>query len=62
MTPDRKTRLDDETLATALAVLGDDTGGEPQIGHTGAEKAKPADAGDDDASPSPGARPERNAD
>jgi len=43
MTPNDKTRLDDETLATDLAVLGDDAGSEPQIGHTGAEKAKPAE-------------------
>jgi len=35
MTPNDKTRLDDETLATDLAVLGDDAGSEPQIGSAG---------------------------
>ena len=59
MSTNRTTRLDDETLATDLAVLGDDAGVEPQVGHTGSEKRNPAETDGDRAAA--GGRPDREA-
>lgn len=59
MSTNRTTRLDDETLATDLAVLGDDAGVEPQVGDTGAEKRKPAETDGADAAATSGTRPNR---
>jgi len=61
MIPDRDNRLDDETLATDLAVLGDDAGGEPQVGSTGAAKAKPAETEGKEAASTPGGRTKPDA-